>query len=391
MVILTLNCGSSSIKAALIDVERERRLLDVRVTNIGSEEGSLEIDGTAQRLGTVDQARAVSVTLATIGARSKSKPAAVAHRVAHGGSRFTQPVLIDDGVVEQLDALSSLAPLHNPVSVAGIRAARNALPAIPHIAVFDTALYADLPPSAQQYAMPVELMQRLGIRRFGFHGTSHAFVAAAAAKFLRKPLQSLRIISCHLGNGASVTAFEQGRSVETSMGMTPLEGLIMGTRAGDIDAGVLLYLLRSADFDVESLDELLNSQSGLKGLTGTNDMREIEERADRGAESCRLAIDAYAHRILKYIGAYAAIMGGVEAIVFTAGIGENSATVRARVADRLGFLGADADADANRRARVDVQHPVARISTVQSNVELLVVRTDEELAMAQDVKDLLAK
>ena len=390
MAILTLNCGSSSIKATLIDAAHERRLIDVRITNIGSAEVTLEIEGKSQRLEALDHARAVRLTLEAISARATSKPTAVAHRVVHGGNDFTQPVLIDDDVVKQLDALDALAPLHNPVSVAGIRAARSALPAIPHVAVFDTALHANLPPAAQRYALPVELTQRFGIRRFGFHGTSHARVAESVAKYLRKPLEALRIISCHLGNGASVTAIAHGRSVETSMGMTPLEGLIMGTRAGDIDAGILLYLLRSGHCDVESLDELLNTQSGLKGLTGTNDMREIEARADRGDEPCRFAIDAYAHRVLKYVGAYAAVMSGVDAIAFTAGIGENSATIRARVADRLGFLGVDFDVDANRRARVDVQRPVARISSAQSRVELLVVRTDEEMALARAAEDLLA-
>lgn len=389
MVILTLNCGSSSVKATLIETTGRQRLLDMRVVNIGSADTIFEVDGGTQPLGSIAHAEAVTLILDTVRKRSHSTLTAVAHRVTHGGAQFTRPVPIDSDVEAQLEALSPLAPLHNPVALTGIRVARRALPLVPHIAVFDTAFHANLPQHARQYALPLELSQRLGIRRFGFHGTSHAYVARAVALHLRARVQDLRIISCHLGNGASVCAIEHGRSVDTSMGMTPLEGLIMGSRAGDIDAGVLLYLLRSGEFDVESLDQLLNRESGLQGLTGTNDMRVIEQRAANGDEQCRLAIDAYAYRVRKYIGAYAAVMGGVDAIAFTAGVGENSALIRGRIAQDLHFLGATLDEEANREACVDAGNPLVRISAPTSRTQLLVVRTDEEIAMAVEAAELL--
>lgn len=389
MVILTLNCGSSSVKATLIETTSKQRLIDMRVTNIGAPGTMLEVDGNTRPLGSISHAQAVTIVLETLRHRPRATLSAVAHRVAHGGAQFTRPVPIDIEVEAKLEALNALAPLHNPVALSGIRAARQALPLVPHIAVFDTAFHANLPRHVRQYALPVELSQRLGIRRFGFHGTSHAHVARSVALHLRARVQDLRIISCHLGSGASVAAVEYGRSVETSMGMTPLEGLIMGSRAGDIDAGVLLQLLRSGEFDVDSLDRLLNRDSGLKGLTGTNDVRVIEERAAAGDEYCRTALDAYAHRVRKYIGAYAAVMGGVDAIAFTAGVGENSALVRSRIAQRLHFLGAILDEDVNRDARVEARRPLVRISAPESRTQLLVVRTDEEMALAIEAAALL--
>jgi acetate kinase len=389
MKILTLNCGSSSVKATLIDTAQHTRLIDVRITEIGSQQATLIVDGNHRALRANDHPHAVTLILETIEARIQQKPAAVAHRVAHGGEEFTQATLIDARVEQRLDTLSALAPLHNPVALAGIHAARTALPSIPHIAVFDTAFHITLPEHARLYALPLDLSRRLGIRRFGFHGLNHAHVAHTVAAHLNASVEHLRIVSCHLGSGASVTAIDHGRSVETSMGMTPLEGLIMGSRPGDIDAGVLLHLLRKGEVDVDGLDTLLNTQCGLKGLTGSNDMRVIEERAARGDETCQLAIDAYAHRVRKYIGAYAAVMGGVDAIAFTAGVGENSSTVRARISKGLDFLGATLDDPANRAAHVDAQRPLAAISTASSRTHLFVVWADEEMMLAREAASLL--
>ncbi|PZN28936.1 MAG: acetate/propionate family kinase, partial [Proteobacteria bacterium] len=273
-------------------------------------------------------------------------------------------------------------PLHNPPAIAAVRTAMAELSQVPHVAVFDTAFHGTLPARARQYALPVALARRHGLRRFGFHGISHQHVATSVAAWMRTAPQALRVISCHLGNGASVAAVEYGRSVETSMGMTPLEGLVMGSRPGDIDPGILLKLLDSGEYDAEGLGRLLNNESGLMGLTGTNDMREIERRAAEGDESCRLAINLFTHRLRKYIGAYAAVMGGVDAIAFTGGIGEHSALVRHRVAQRLDFLGATLDEDRNRDVRLGAAAPMALISADHARTRLFVVRADEETTLA---------
>ncbi|HVH99625.1 MAG TPA: acetate/propionate family kinase, partial [Enhygromyxa sp.] len=327
--------------------------------------------------------------------------AGVAHRVVHGGEQFAEPTRIDAAVEAAIERLIPLAPLHNPANLAGIRAARALLPDLEHVAVFDTAFHQTLPRRAQAYAIPSELAREHGIRRYGFHGPSHAHVAAAAAAYLNEDIRDLRIITCHLGNGCSVCAVEYGRSVETSMGMTPLEGLAMGTRCGDLDPGVILHLLRSGAVDLDGLDRMLNRESGLAGLSGVgNDMRDIERLAGEGEgptgesdlerrEACRLAIHVFAHRLRKYIGAYAAVMGGVDAIVFTGGIGQNSALIRHRACQRLEFLGARFDEDRNRDARVGVGE-VAEISEERSRVRLLVIATDEQLELAREAAAVLA-
>jgi acetate kinase len=389
MRILALNCGSSSIKSALIDTVSGARLLDVRILELGSKESRLEIDGAQQKLpGNSDLAAGLQRIVVETNARAAriGTVEAVVHRVVHGGAQFTQPTRIDEPMLNALEALNSLAPLHNPPALAAIAEARSLLPNVVHVAIFDTAFHSTLPARAREYALPRELAQRLGIRRYGFHGTSHAHVMNAAAEYLRQEPQQLRIISCHLGNGASVAAIEYGRSVETSMGMTPLEGLVMGTRCGDVDPGILLMLQRDAE---EDLDALLNKESGLQGLTGTNDMRTIEKRAAEGDEGCRLAITLYSHRVRKYIGAYAAVMGGVDVIAFTGGIGENSALMRHRILQRLEFLGAVVDEDRNRDAKVDHELPIVGIASAKARVELLVVQADEELAMAGEAAALL--
>lgn len=384
MRILVVNCGSSSVKCAVIEVSTGRRLCDIRIEDVGTASCRLRVNDQApQQVGLLTFEAAVSAVLARVLTLPDAAPAAVAHRVVHGGSAFVQPALIDEETMRAIEAQSVLAPLHNPPAIAAIRRARIALPDIPHVAVFDTAFHATLPARAREYALPGALTARLGIRRFGFHGPSHAHVAEAVAAHLHTTPQTLRIVSCHLGNGASMAAIEYGRSVETSMGMTPMEGLIMGTRAGDVDPGVLLHLLESGEFDATGLDTLLNTGSGLAGMTGTHDMRTIEQRAADGDESCRRAISLYAHRIRKYLGAYAVVMGGIDVIAFTGGIGEHSAAVRHRCTQQLAFLGAVLDEAANRQVQLTASAGIATISTATSPVRIMVVRADEELTIAR--------
>jgi acetate kinase len=372
MRVLALNCGSSSVKSALIDTASGRRVQEMHVENVGS-----------------DLAAAVDEVLAAY--RAQGGVEAVAHRVVHGGEEFLDPTRLDDSVIGEIEQLNQLAPLHNPPALAAIRRARAALPDIPHFAVFDTAFHATLPDYAREYALPADVRKRYGIRRFGFHGINHSHVARSAAAYLHADVEKLRIIACHLGNGASVTAIEQGRSVDTSMGMTPLEGLIMGTRAGDVDPGVLLQLSRSADLDADELDDLLNKRSGLKGLTGTNDMREIEQRASAGDHDCGLAIAMYVHRVRKYIGAYTVAMGGVDVIAFTGGVGEHSALIRRRCLERLEFIGAVIDPARNESAKLGAGSPIATLGAATSRVQLLAVRADEEMAIARAAATVLGQ
>jgi acetate kinase len=389
MHVLVVNCGSSSIKLDVLDPHTGERAATARVERLRSPGCALVMGDAVVPIPDADHAAALAVALPRL---LEGRPVdAVGHRVVHGGARFDAPTLIDDAVLEAIAALSPLAPLHNPANLAGIVAARALLPTIPHVAVFDTAFHATMPRRARSYALPKALVEKYGLRRYGFHGPSHAWVAQQAGHYLKEDLRGLRLITCHLGNGASVTAVEGGRSVETSMGMTPLEGLVMGTRAGDIDPGVLLEIGRREGLDVAGLDRLLNHQSGLLGLSGVgNDLRDIEALAAAGDEDCRLAIQVFAHRVRKYIGAYAAVMGGVDAIVFTAGIGEHSALMRHRIAQRLDFLGARFDEDRNRDVRVSAAHPVAEFSEPGSRVRLLVVATDEARAIAHDAALLSA-
>ena len=379
MRILALNCGSSSIKCAVIAGDTRKKDFELHFANIGGENPRFP-----------DLTAAIDALFAELRHRwvDLGKVDAVVHRVVHGGERFTAPALINAAVLTQLDELARLAPLHNPSAILAIRRARELFPQAPHVAVFDTAFHATLPRRAREYALPEDIRTRHGIRRYGFHGISHADVAARVAAYLKRRPQELRVISCHLGSGASITAIEYGRSVETSMGMTPLEGLVMGTRAGDLDAGVVLELARV--LSPEAVAELLNKRSGLMGLTGTSDMRDIERRAAEGDEPCRLAISLYTHRIRKYLGAYASIMGGVDAIAFTGGVGEHSALVRHRCLQRMSFLGALLDEDRNRIATVSEKALELDVATAESRVRLMVVRADEERAMAGDAARLLA-
>jgi acetate kinase len=308
---------------------------------------------------------------------------AVGHRVVHGGERFAQAVVVDDDVLRAIEALGPLAPLHNPVNAAGIREARRVFSAVPHVAVFDTAFHQTLPPHAYLYGLPYEFYEQKGVRRYGFHGTSHAYVSLAAAQHLGRPYDALSIVSCHLGNGASLCAVHHGRSIDTSMGMTPGEGLIMGTRCGDIDPGVLLHLERTEGMDAAQLDEVLNERSGLLGLSGiSSDMREIEAAAEAGNRRALLALQAFSYRVRKYIGAYVAALGGLDVLIFTGGIGQGSAAVRSLATQGLDCMGIALDVRRNLEARGFDE--ICEISTDDSPATVLVVPTDEEQRIAHE-------
>ena len=384
MSILVINCGSTSVKAAVIDADSGQRLRELKVERLGTSQAEAAFADGERIAAPETHSQAIDVLLPRLVDGMDAAISGVGHRIVHGGQWFTRPTLIDDDVASQLEQTIALAPLHNRAGIAGIESARRLLPKIPHVAVFDTAFHNTIPPRASTYALPPTLVSKHGLRRFGFHGTSHQFVVNRVAEYLGDDLQNLRIISCHLGGGCSVCAVEYGRSVETSMGMTPLEGLVMATRCGDVDPAVLLQLMRNESMTVDEVDDLLNRQSGLVGLTdGMSDFRDIEQRAGDGDENCRLAIQVFCHRIRKYIGAYAAVMGGVDAIVYAAGIGQNSATVRHHTSQRLEFLGARLDEQENRSANVSIEHPIAEISARHSRAKLLVARTDEAWEIAK--------
>jgi len=364
--IFVVNSGSSSIKYQLVDLSTEQPVLGGLVERVG-EPGS----------DVPDHEAGLRRILRDLG--TGHEIAAVGHRVVHGGALFTEPTVITDEVERGIESLAALAPLHNPANLQGIRAARDALPELPHVAVFDTAFHHTLSPAAYTYAIDRDLAARHGVRRYGFHGTSHKFVSAAAAVFLGRPLASLKTIVLHLGNGASVAAVDGGVSIETSMGMTPLEGLVMGTRSGDIDAAVLIHLHRQAGLDFDELDQLLNRRSGLLGLSGNGDMRDVQAAASNGDEVAEAALAVYRHRIRRYIGAYIAHLGGLDAIVFTAGVGENNSLLRRRVLAGLEFLGIHVDPDRNELASRESRF----ISPDGSPVAVLVIPTNEELEIAR--------
>lgn len=370
MAVLVINCGSSSLKYAVFTTDE-----------------ALLASGKYERLvqdadAGVSHAEAVSDVLREC---KNYDIECVGHRVVHGGALYHQPQLIDASVLNAIEQYIPAAPMHNPFSLAAIEATQKALPTVPQVAVFDTSFHARMPRRASTYAIDYDVAQKHGIRRFGFHGISHEYAANVAATYLERPLDELRLITMHLGNGASACAVEFGCSTETSMGNTPLEGLVMGTRSGDVDAGVILNLLRTGEYDVDSLNTLLNHQSGLAGLSGLGaDLREIEAAAAAGHDRARLAINVFAHRARKYIGAYAAAMGGVDAIAFTGGIGENSASMRRRILQRLEFLGVMINEDANYDASVQHDNDYAVISTNNSRVDVVVVKTNEELMIARE-------
>ncbi|TFV59164.1 acetate kinase [Mycobacterium sp. PS03-16] len=385
--VLVLNSGSSSVKVQLIDPDSGASLADGIVERIGEDASPASLT-VGEREVTREQPvadhdaalRTAFELFDEAGAELGSVGlVAVGHRVVHGGPDLYRPTVIDDGLVATLDELAPLAPLHNPPAVLGIGVARKALPDVPHVAVFDTAFFHDLPPAAATYAIDRDLAARWHIRRYGFHGTSHQYVSEQAALFLDAPLASLSQIVLHLGNGASASAILGGRPVDTSMGLTPMEGLVMGTRSGDIDPGVLTYLWRTAGMSIEDIETMLNKRSGVRGLGGEIDFRVLHQRIESGDEAAQLAYDVYVHRLRKYIGAYLALLGTADVITFTAGVGENDAAVRRDALSGLAPLGIELDEHLNaspgRAAR--------RISAESSPTTVLVVPTNEELAIAR--------
>lgn len=363
--VLVLNSGSSSVKYDLLEPDS----------------GTSVVSGVIERV--TDYRQALTAVFAAL--PSLDGLLAVGHRVVHGGNTLYRPTLIDDQTIADIEALSPLAPLHNPPAVLGIKEARKVLPDLPHVAVFDTAFFHDLPPAAAEYAIDREVADTWNIRRYGFHGTSHRYVSEQAAEFLDAPLESLNQIVLHLGNGASASAIAGGRPIDTSMGMTPMEGLVMGTRSGDIDPGVITYLWRAAKMSVEDIETMLNRRSGVFGLGGEIDFRALHKRIETGDEAAQLAYDVYIHRLRKYIGAYLALLGNTDVITFTAGVGENDAAVRRDALSGLTSLGIEIDEQLN-----DAPERVARrISAERSPVTVLVIPTDEELAIARACLDVV--
>jgi len=392
--VLVLNSGSSSIKYQLFEMDDRSVLARGLLEQIGEERSRLThrvSDGEphVEDLRAADHAEALEEILHAFdheGGMPRDL-VGVGHRVVHGGDRFSGPARIDDDTVDAIRDLIPLAPLHNPANLAGIEVARSQFPDVAQVAVFDTAFHAALPPRAYRYALPADLAERLRLRRYGFHGTSHAFVARAAAEHLGRSLTELNLVTLHLGNGASVCAVAGGVSVDTSMGLTPLEGLVMGTRSGDLDPAAVLYLQREGGLSLDEIDDLLNKRSGLKGLTGVNDLRDIEQRAAGGDDTAAEALELYAYRIRKYVGAYAVALGGLDGLVFTAGVGENSPGVRARVCEGLGLLGVALDP----RRNAERTGSPRTVSADHSRVPVLVVPTDEEAEIARQTLAVISE
>lgn len=391
--VLVINSGSSSLKYQVVDVASGAALATGLIERIGATGGILtHTTGGREHVIERDVPDHVAAMDAMTAAFAEHGPdlataglVAVGHRVVQGGE-YAEPVVIDEAVVAAVEELSSLAPLHNPANLAGIRVARERFPDLPHVAVFDTAFHATMPPEAFTYAIDTEVAQRHRIRRYGFHGTSHSYVARESARLLGRDPSEVNVIVLHLGNGASITAVRGGESVETSMGLTPLEGLVMGTRSGDIDPAVVFHLARTAGMDIDAVDTLLNKRSGVLGLSGRQDMRDLVAAAEAGDETAELALAIYCHRLRKYIGAYVAVLGHLDAVAFTAGVGENSAPVRARVMEGLGVLGLDLDLAANAAPSREARD----IATATSPVRILVVPTNEELEIARQAAALVA-
>ncbi|HLU28219.1 MAG TPA: acetate kinase [Glycomyces sp.] len=388
--VLVINSGSSSIKYQLVDGDTREASVSGLIERIGQSESVVtHKNGDAKRVWNehlADHTAGLEAMVSACGEfgtpLSEAGLVAVAHRVVHGGKRFVQPVVIDDEVEAAVEELITLAPLHNPANLEGIRVARRLFPDLPQVAVFDTAFHATMPERAHVYAVPAEWRERHGVRRYGFHGISHEYVSRRAAEMLGRDPKEVNVIVAHLGNGASITAVERGRSIDTSMGLTPLEGLVMGTRSGDIDPAIIFHVLRQTGASVDELDEALNQRSGMLAMTGAIDMRGIVQAASAGDHAAAAALELYCYRIRKYIGSYIAALGGADAIAFTAGVGENSAEVRARSLQSLVALGVRLDESANQSGG-----PI--ISTPDSHITAMVVPTNEEGEIAAQTVALL--
>ena len=398
MFVFVLNCGSSSFKYQLLDMTDERRVASGVVERIGMDDSVLAYEPaggekTKETGQIANHEVAIKKVLdklvdPKIGViKSLSDIGAIGHRVVHGGEKFSGSVLITDPVIAALKQNIPLAPLHNPPNITGIEAMQKALPGTPNVGVFDTSFHASMPPESYIYALPYEWYEQYHVRRYGFHGTSHRFVSERAAQMLGIPSAQFNCITCHMGNGSSITAVRNGKSYDTSMGMTPLEGLVMGTRCGDVDAGIPSYLAANVGFSFADIDNAFNKKSGLLGISGvSSDMRDLQKAAAEGNARARLALDVLCHRVLKYIGAYAVELGRVDAIILTGGIGENDTLFRAAVVERLTILGIKLDAEANKARGTEVV-----ISTADSAIKVLVVPTNEELVIARDTRDIVSK
>jgi acetate kinase len=397
MKILVLNSGSSSIKYQLIEMPKAKILAKGIVERIGLSEGVIkhQIEGHEKKMFEMaipDHNVGISEVLKLITdlengcIRNFEEIGAVGHRVVHGGEDFSGSVLIDEVVLQSLRDNSVLAPLHNPANIQGIEAIAKLLPTVPQIGVFDTAFHQSIPEYAYLYALPYSYYKDLKIRRYGFHGTSHRYVSAQAADFLNKDITELKLISCHLGNGSSVAAIQNGKSIDTSMGLTPNEGLIMGTRTGDIDAGIIQYIMENQKMTPQELNQLINKKSGLMGISGiSSDMRELEKEAENGNKRAILALEMFVYRLLKYVGAYTFVMGGVDAIIFTGGIGENSDYIRGKIMSAMKFWGLQFSSELNKKTR----STLTLLTTDDSKIKVMVVPTDEELVIAMDTYSIV--
>ncbi len=395
MKVLVVNCGSSSIKYQLINMDGERVLAKGLIERIGME-GSV-LKHTPEGKYTVDintdvPSHAVGIKLVVQALTNKDYGVikdmreidAVGHRVVHGGELFSDSVLVTPDVLKGIEACAELAPLHNPPNLHGIQACMKLMPDVPQVVVFDTAFHQSMPPEAYMYGLPYELYVKYGVRRYGFHGSSHKYVAGVAAEMLGRSVNDLCLITCHLGNGASIAAVKHGKSIDTSMGYTPLDGLVMGTRSGSVDPAIIPFLMEKENMNIQQIDDYLNRRSGVLGISGlSSDFRDLESAAGRGDERSQLAIDMFAYRVKKYIGAYTAAMGGVDAIIFTAGLGENSASMRAKICEGLEYLGTAVD-DVKNHIRGKAQE----ISTEDSKVKIFVIPTNEELVIARDTANI---
>jgi acetate kinase len=397
MKVLVINCGSSSLKYQLIDMENETPLAQGLVERIGTDKAILaqKVEGKEKYIieePMKDHKDAISYVLdALVDSKNgvisnMDEIAAVGHRVVHAGEKYASSVVINDDVMVALEDCVKLAPLHNPPNIIGINACKALMPNTPMVAVFDTAFHQTMTEEAYMYALPYEMYEKYGIRRYGFHGTSHKYVAQVAADTMGKDIKDLKIITCHLGNGASVTAVKNGVSVDTSMGFTPLEGLAMGTRCGDIDPAIVTFLMDEVKMTSKEVNELMNKKSGLLGVSGvgSSDFRDVSGAAADGNKRAQIACDVFFYRVKKYIGAYAAAMGGVDAVVFTAGLGENAIIAREKICENLDFLGIQLDKEKN-----NVRGEITEINTDASRVKIFLIPTNEELMIARDTKDLL--
>ena len=397
MKILVLNCGSSSIKYALYDMDDRSVMAQGGIERVGMEGAFVKVKLPNGEKRTIEhdipehtEGVKLIFSLLTdkaIGAiKSLEEIDAVGHRMVHAGERFAHSVVIDDEVIKAYEECIDLAPLHNPANLKGVNAVRSLMPNMPQVGVFDTAFHQTMPKHAFMYALPYELYEKYGIRRYGFHGTSHRYVSARACEYLGLDYEKQRIITCHIGNGGSVAAIKNGKCIDTSMGLTPLEGIMMGTRSGNVDAGALVYLQKKLGLSADELSDLLNKKSGMLGISGiSSDMREVREAAENGNERAKLAISMYTYCIKKYVGAYAAAMGGCDIIVFTAGVGENQDIVRELVCTDMEYMGVEMDVEKNSKIRAEE----AVLSMPESKVKIVLIPTDEELMIASDTMSLV--